>query len=58
MLFTKLALTIVKSMSGKPLDAGQILAKPGQKGVLQKPLTPGKYRINPFAMEIQKAPVS
>jgi regulator of protease activity HflC (stomatin/prohibitin superfamily) len=45
---------IVKSMSGKSLETGEVLAKDGQKGVLQKPLTPGKYRINPFEKEVQK----
>jgi regulator of protease activity HflC (stomatin/prohibitin superfamily) len=49
---------IVKSMSGDNLATGEVLAKPGQKGVLQKPLTPGKYRINPFATEIQKVPAT
>ena len=49
---------IVKSMTGESLKSGEVLAKPGQKGVLQKPLTPGKYRINPFATEIQKVPAT
>src|SRR6185295_18425185 len=43
---------IVKSMTGESLKPGQVLASEGQKGVLQKPLTPGKYRLNPFAMEV------
>jgi len=45
---------IVKSMSGDSLKAGDFLAEEGQKGILRKPLTPGKYRINPFATEVQK----
>src|SRR5688572_16303189 len=49
---------IVRSASGDNLPAGEVLAKPGQKGVLQKPLTPGKYRINPFAAEVQKVPAT
>lgn len=49
---------IVRSMSGDNLPAGEVLAKPGQKGVLQKPLTPGKYRLNPFATEVQKMPAT
>jgi hypothetical protein len=45
---------IVKSMSGRPLKAGDFLAEEGQKGILRRPLTPGKYRLNPFAIEVQK----
>lgn len=45
---------IVKSMTGESLKAGDFLAEDGQKGIQRKPLTPGKYRLNPFAYEIQK----
>jgi regulator of protease activity HflC (stomatin/prohibitin superfamily) len=45
---------VVRSMSGDSLKAGEFLAEEGQKGILRKPLTPGKYRINPFEKETQK----
>jgi regulator of protease activity HflC (stomatin/prohibitin superfamily) len=40
--------------SGKPLEPGQVIALDGQKGVIQKVLTPGRYIINPFAYTIKK----
>jgi hypothetical protein len=49
---------IVKSMSGDQLKAGEFLADEGQKGIMKKVLTPGKYRMNPFAAEIQKLPAT
>jgi hypothetical protein len=49
---------IVKSMSGDSLKAGEFLADEGQKGILRKPLTPGKYRVNPFEKEVQKVPAT
>src|SRR5688500_12227609 len=42
----------VESMSGESLKDGQFLAKAGQKGVLERPLTPGKWRLNPNATKI------
>ena len=45
---------IVKSSTGDTLKSGQVLATEGQQGVLQKPLTPGKYRLNPFASQVLK----
>lgn len=49
---------IVKSMTGESLKAGEFLAAEGQKGILRKPLTPGKYRLNPFAYEVHKVPAT
>lgn len=41
---------------GKPLDPGQVIALDGQKGVIQKVMTPGRYIVNPFAYSIKKYP--
>lgn len=43
---------IVRSMTGDSLKAGDFLAEEGQKGIQRRVLTPGKYRLNPFAYEI------
>jgi len=45
---------IVKSMSGEQLQAGEFLAGENQKGIQKKPLTPGRYRLNPYSTEVQK----
>ena len=45
---------IVKSMTGEQLKAGDFLAEEGQKGIQRRALTPGKYRLNPFAYEVHK----
>jgi len=49
---------IVKSMTGEQLKAGDFLAEDGQKGIMRRVLTPGKYRLNPFAYEIHKVPAT
>jgi regulator of protease activity HflC (stomatin/prohibitin superfamily) len=49
---------IVKSMTGDQLKAGEFLAEEGQKGIQRRVLTPGKYRLNPFAYEVQKLPAT
>ncbi len=38
---------------GENLDAGRIVAGPGQKGILAEVLGPGTYRVNPFAVLVQ-----
>lgn len=43
---------IVESLSGKPLPEGEFLAEEGFKGVLRRPLTPGKWRLNPSAYRV------
>lgn len=44
---------VVKSKSGLPLPPGEFLAEKGQKGILRQPLTPGRYRLNPYAYEVE-----
>ena len=41
------------ALSGDDLPAGQILAKPGQKGILREVLKPGRYPYNPYAEAIE-----
>ncbi len=43
---------VVKSMTGKSLPEGRFLAPEGFKGIVEKPLTPGKWRLNPFAYSV------
>ncbi len=38
---------------GKDLASGKILAEEGTKGILPDVLTPGKYRINPYAYHVE-----
>jgi hypothetical protein len=44
---------VVKSMSGKSLPEGEFLAPEGYKGIVERPLTPGKWRLNPFANSVE-----
>ncbi len=44
---------IVKSMSGKSLPEGKYLAPEGFKGIVERPLTAGKWRLNPFANSVE-----
>lgn len=48
---------IVVSRSGKPLAQGQFLTdrEQGERGVWRRPLTPGKWRLNPVAYHIQRS---
>ncbi len=41
-------MAIITAKSGKALPPGQILAKPGQKGVLEEPLGEGRHIWNPI----------
>ena len=41
---------IAKTGAPKPFD--QLLAKPGQRGILEKSLSPGLYYINPYEYEV------
>ena len=43
----KIAIRI--ALSGEDLPSGQILAEPGQKGILRPVLAPGRYPYNPYA---------
>ena len=40
-------------MFGKPLPAGEVLAKEGTQGIIAEILTPGKYRVNPYAYDVK-----
>jgi hypothetical protein len=44
---------ILIAKTGKEMPPGQIIAQPGQKGVLLEPLGPGRHFINPFLYERQ-----
>ena len=47
------------ALSGDDLPAGQILAQPGQKGILREVLKPGRYPYNSYAEAIElHAPVT
>ena len=43
---------VVTSKIGTELAAGEFLAQPGQKGIWRQVLGPGKYRLNPYAYQI------
>ncbi len=43
---------IVTSKVGADLPPGEFLAQPDQKGIWQKVLGPGKYRMNPYGYQI------
>ncbi len=50
---------IINSLSGKPLPEGEFLVEKGNfKGIIQQPLTPGKWRLNPFAFRITRVPAT
>lgn len=48
---------IITAKEGKPLEANQILAKPGQKGVLEAPLGVGRHFLNPYTYDIEVVPL-
>ena len=41
------------ALSGEDMPAGQILAEPGQKGILREVFKPGRYPYNPYAESIE-----
>jgi regulator of protease activity HflC (stomatin/prohibitin superfamily) len=41
------------ALSGDDLPEGQVLAEPGQKGILREVLKPGRYPYNPYAETIE-----
>jgi regulator of protease activity HflC (stomatin/prohibitin superfamily) len=50
---------VVTSKVGKPLPAGAILADtPGYRGTWRRVLTPGRYRMNDYAYQVEIVPVS
>lgn len=44
---------VLVAKTGKSMPPGQLIAEPGQKGVLLEPKGPGRYFINPFLYESQ-----
>lgn len=44
---------VLIAKTGKEMPPGQIIAEPGQKGVLLEPRGPGRHFINPFLYERQ-----
>jgi len=42
---------ILIAKTGKEMPTGQMIAEPGQKGVLLEPLGPGRHFVNPFLYE-------
>ncbi len=46
----KVGVQIAKTGKSKPYD--QLLAKPGQRGILEETLSPGLYYINPYEYEV------
>ena len=51
-------LGVVMASVGKELPAGTSLADEGFKGVRRKVLTPGRYRINPYAFKVELVDVN
>ncbi|HEX8204359.1 MAG TPA: SPFH domain-containing protein, partial [Isosphaeraceae bacterium] len=49
---------VVTSKVGKPLPAGEFLAESGYRGIQRRVLTPGRYRINPYAFDVAKQSVA
>ena len=47
---------VINAKTGKLLEAGQILAKPGQRGIREDILTPGRYYFNPWLYAIEMHP--
>lgn len=41
------------ALAGDDLPTGQVLAEPGQKGILREVLKPGRYPYNPYAEAIE-----
>ena len=50
-------MAIVTSKDGRELPSGQILADPGQKGILREPLGEGRHFLNPIANDWKIVPV-
>lgn len=47
---------VLVAKTGREMPPGQIIAEPGQKGVLLEPLGPGRHFVNPFCYERQLHP--
>jgi len=46
-------MAIVTAKNGDPLEPGQILARPGQKGIQEEPLGEGRHFLNPVFYDIE-----
>ncbi len=44
---------VVTSLSGAPAPDGAQVVEPGQQGILRDVLTPGTYRVNPYAFKVE-----
>jgi len=49
---------VVTAKVGDDLPPGQILAEPGQKGILRTVLPPGWHRLNPYGYEVEQVPAT
>jgi regulator of protease activity HflC (stomatin/prohibitin superfamily) len=49
---------LVVAKAGSPLAPGEFLADEGQQGIQKRVLTPGKWRLNPYAYEVTKQPAT
>lgn len=47
---------VVTSLAGKQWDEDTEVVKEGYQGIQRKVLTPGTYRLNPYAYKVEKAP--
>jgi regulator of protease activity HflC (stomatin/prohibitin superfamily) len=51
-------MALITAKNGDPLDPGQILAREGQKGILEEPLGEGRHFLNPIFYERKVVPVT
>ena len=49
-------MAIVTAKSGTPLEPGQILARPGQKGIQEETLGEGRHFLNPVLYDVEITP--
>lgn len=49
---------IVVNKVGKPAPDGQEVVEAGYQGIQREVLTPGTYRLNPYAYEVRKVPAT
>ncbi len=47
-------LGVITRRHGKALEGGRIVASDGERGIAERVLTPGKYRINPYAEIVEE----
>ena len=49
---------VVTALGGDPLPPGQVLAEPGQQGILRAVLPPGSYRVNLLGYKVAEVPAT